>query len=164
MRPAVKLADLTDSLAMVSPESTAWLDRENGRVWIIDKDIMKIAERDSGGEGEIADWQKDELAAARVFLREPDRGLRLPTASDFHEYRHLERFIATLPASSAADQLQRAARGRDAFRNFKDTARRLGLLEAWYAYRDEAARRFMLDWARAHDVAVDSSTTLPPHP
>lgn len=157
MRPAVKIDDLTDSLVMVSPESTAWLDRDTGRVWIIEDRVMAVAEGDSSDGEELSDWHEDELAAARVLLSESGRGIELPTAFDFHEYRHMERFIDTLPASSAADQLWRALKGRGAFRHFKDTAHRLGVLDAWYAYRDEALRAFMLDWARAHDVPVDES-------
>lgn len=157
MRPAVKIDDLTDSLAMVSPESTAWLDRDTGRVWIIENKVMAVAEGDSIDEEELSDWHEDELAAARALLSESGRGIKLPTAFDFHEYRHMERFIGTLPESSAADQLWRAIKGRGAFRHFKDTAHRLGVLDAWYAYRNEALRRFMLDWASAHDIPVDES-------
>lgn len=157
MRPAVKIDDLTDSLVMVSPESAAWLDRETGRVWIIANRVMAFAEGDAIDEEELSDWHEDELAAARLLLSESGRGIELPTAFDFHEYRHMERFIHTLPASSAADQLWRAIKGRGAFRHFKDTADRLGVLDAWYAYRDKALRSFMLDWARAHDVPVDES-------
>ncbi len=157
MRPAVKIDDLTDSLAMVSPETTAWLDRKTGRVWILENHVMAVAEGDFIEEEESSDCHEDELAAARILLSESGRGIKLPTAFDFHEYRHMERFIDTLPVSSAADQLWRAIKGRGAFRHFKDTAHRLGVLDAWYAYRDEALRRFMLDWARAHDIPVDES-------
>jgi len=157
MRPAVKIADLTDALEMVSPESTAWLDRATGRVWVIEDRVMAVAEGDSIDEEELSDWHEDELAAARALLSETDRGIELPTAFDFHEYRHMERFIGTLPASSYTDQLWHAINGRGAFRHFKDTAHRLGVLDAWYAYRDEALRRFMLDWARVHEIPVDES-------
>jgi hypothetical protein len=157
MRSSVKIADLTNSLEMVSPESTAWLDRATGRVWIIENRVMAIAEGDSIDEGELSDWHEDELAAARALLSETDRGIELPTAFDFHEYRHMERFIRTLPESSAADQLWRAIKGRGAFRHFKDTAHRLGVLDAWYAYRETAIRQLMLDWARIHNVPVDES-------
>jgi hypothetical protein len=157
MRTAVKIDDLTDALSLASPESTAWLDRETGRVWIIENHVMAVAEGDSINAEESSNWHADELAAARALLNAPGRGIKLPTAFDFHEYRHLERFIGTLPANSAADQLWRAIKGRGAFRQFKDTARRLGVLDAWHAYRDQALRRLMLDWARAHNIPVDES-------
>jgi Uncharacterised protein family (UPF0158) len=157
MRPAVKIDDLTESLAMDLPESTAWLDRATGRVWIIDNRVMAVAEGDSLDEEELSDWHEDQLAAARALFSESGRGIKLPTAFDFHEYRHMERFIGTLPESLAANQLWRAIKGRGAFRHFKDTAHRLDLIDAWYTYRDDALRQFMLSWARAHDIPVDES-------
>lgn len=158
MRPAVKIDDLTDALDMVSPESAAWLDRETGRVLIIEDRIMADADSDDPIDpAHLPDWEAAELIAARDLLRDPGRGIELPTAFDFHEYSHMERFIGTLANPDDSGQLMRAIKGRGAFRHFKDTAHRLGVIDAWYAYRDDAARTFMLDWARAHDIPVDES-------
>lgn len=51
----------------------------------------------------------------------------------------------------------RQPHGRGAFRRFKDAAHRLGVIDAWYAYRDNVARKLMLDWARVHGIPVDES-------
>lgn len=159
MRPAVKIADLTDALVMVPPESTAWLDRDTGRVYVINNHAMAIAEGDAPEDADdpLADYDEVELAHARELCSRPDRALKLPTPFDFHEYRHMERFIFTLPESDTTRQLERAIKGRGAFRHFKDTAHRLGVIDAWYAYRDAAARKFMLDWAAINKVPVDES-------
>jgi hypothetical protein len=69
----------------------------------------------------------------------------------------MERFIRTLP-DDAADQLWRAIKGPGAFRHFKDTARRLELLNQWYQYRNAAIKEFVLDWAKDNDVPVDDGT------
>lgn len=160
MCPAVKIADLTDALVMVSPESTAWLDRDTGRVYVIKDHAMAIAEGDAPEDADdsLADYDEVELAQARELCSRPDRALELPTPFDFHEYRHMERFISTLPESDATRQLERAIRGRGAFRRFKDTAYRLGVIDAWYAYRDAAARKLMRDWAAINKVPVDETS------
>lgn len=156
--PAVKLADLTDALDLMPDESAAWLDRATGRVWIIQDHVMAAAESDDPDEAAaLADWEEDEYAAARALCAEPERGIALPTKFDFHEYRHMERFVASLTDAATADQLWRAIKSKGAFRQFKDTAHRLGVIDAWYAYRDDAARAFMREWAAAHDVPVDES-------
>ena len=159
--PTVKITDLTDALEMVPDESSAWLDHDTGQIHIIQDRLMAIATGDSDDDPEdsdtVTDWDDAELARARELCSRPDRAIALPTAFDFHEYRHMERFIESLPESAATDQLWRAIKGRGAFRHFKDTADRLGVLDAWYAYRDNAARQFMLDWAADNHVAVDES-------
>jgi len=158
MRPAVKIADLTDALDLVPPESSAWLDRATGRVWIIPDDAMAAA--DSGDPIDLVtlpDWEAAELTASRAFLEEPGRGIKLPTAFDFHEYRHMEDFIGTITNADTAHQLSRSITARGAFRRFKDTAHRLGVIEAWYAHRNAAAANLMRHWARTHDIPVNES-------
>jgi hypothetical protein len=67
----------------------------------------------------------------------------------------MERFIRDLSDQDAVEQLWRAIKGRGAFRHFKDTAARLGLLHQWYDYRDDAMKRFVIDWAEANDVPYE---------
>lgn len=82
-----------------------------------------------------------------------------PDKFDFHEYRHMERFIGTVENADAAEQLWRAIKGKGAFRYFKDTASRLGVLERWFQYREEATRELVVSWAEANNVPVEDDVT-----
>ena len=82
----------------------------------------------------------------------------MPSKFDFDEYRQMERFIGTLEDSAAAEELWRAVKGKGAFRYFKDTANRLGLLKQWYRYRDEAMKEFVSDWAEANKIPIVDDT------
>ena len=93
-----------------------------------------------------------------------ERFVDAPDQLDFHEYRHMERFIGTVENAEAAEQLWRAIKGKGAFRYFKDTASRLGLLKEWYQYRDEAMREFVRDWAEAHQVPFVDDAAPNPQP
>lgn len=163
MTPPVKLMDLTDALEMFSEESGSWLNRQTGQVVVVDNEVMQAVESAEGDAqpAGLADWQLEQVPAARAISADAPHYLALPDKFDFHEYRHLERFIGTVADTESADQLWRAIKGKGAFRHFKDTAARLGLLEAWYAYRDAAQNRFILDWAEANGVTVDQSPRSP---
>lgn len=84
-----------------------------------------------------------------------ERFIDAPDKFDFHEYRHMERFIETVEDGEAAEALWRAIKGRGAFRRFKDTADRLGLLDQWFRYRDEAMKEFVIAWAEANNVPFE---------
>jgi hypothetical protein len=84
-----------------------------------------------------------------------ERFIDAPDPSEFHEYRHMEEFIESLPDPQAAEQLWRAIGGQDAFRHFKDTLHRLGLQDQWYRHRDEAMKQFVIKWAEANNVAYE---------
>ncbi len=100
---------------------------------------------------------------ARAIVEESvERFVVAPRKFDFHEYRQMERFIGTVDDTAAAEQLWRAIKGKGAFRHFKDTASRLGRLQQWYEYREDAMKKFVRDWAEAHQIPVDDDTTQPP--
>lgn len=163
MRPVVKLYDLADALE-IPEEWGAWLDRQTGQVITIDTAVVAVIEEE-GETGELpADlelWDADQLPAARAIAAGDERYLALPGKWDFHEYRHMEEFIRGLPDLRTAEKLWYAIKGKGAFRHFKDTAHRLGLIDDWYLYRDQAVNKFFLRWAEANGVTVD---TAPPGP
>ena len=157
--PKVKIDDLIDGLEVPTPEMQAWLDRSTGRVVLIDDEVRDALEADEDEDDEdltfISDWQQEQVPVIRAIQADDPRYVALPTAFDFHEYRHLEKFIRTLDNPRAAERLERAIRGKGAFRRFKDAASDLSLLDAWYAHRLAAQRRFLLDWAAAESIEVD---------
>ena len=156
MATTVKLIDLTDSLEMVSEESAAWLDLQTGRVLMIDDDVTRAVENAEDDEA-IEEWGEDYVAATRAIEAGDKRYIALPDKFEFHEYRYMERFIGTIEDATSADQLWRAIKGKGAFRYLKDTAERLGVIDQWYRYRDDAMNQFMLDWAEANNVTVDQT-------
>ena len=97
-----------------------------------------------------------ELADARGIVDAGGDYLPLPDRFEINEYRMMERFARRQPDDRTHDELQRALHGRGAFRHFKDTVHRLGLADAWYAYRDERYREIAREWCAENGVeAVD---------
>jgi hypothetical protein len=149
-----KLSELIEVLEMDSEDRMHYVDLQEGRVVSIE--ITLLDALDAGDDEELADtpdWQKEEVALARLVTSDSgERFVEAPDATEFHEYRHMERFIGGVEKSEDAEQLWRAIKGKGAFRYFKDTAARLGLLDRWFQYRDEAMKAFMEEWAKVHHV------------
>ena len=76
----------------------------------------------------------------------------------------MERFIGTVEDAAAAEQLWRAIKGKGAFRYFKDTASRLGLLQRWFQYREAAVKEFIAGWAEANNIPLVDDTRSKPYP
>ena len=153
----VKLSDLIQVLEMDMPEHITRVDLQDGRVVTVLKFMMSAMEEgDEASLDDLPDWQQPEVEIARAIMGDPGgRFMHAPDRFEFHEYRQMELFIETLYDSEAAEQLWRAIRGKGAFRYFKDTAHRLGLLEEWYAYRENAMKEFIQDWAEANQIPVE---------
>lgn len=163
MNPPAKLSDLTMALEMPSEEMCLHYDRQAGCIVRVDRGVLQAVE--DGGDSKLAgapDWQQEEVELARAIVNDDgSRFIAAPDKFDFHEYRHMERFVSTVPDQQAADELWRAIKGRGAFRHFKDTAGRLGLLDQWYRYRDTAIKEFVIEWAQANQVSSADNSPKP---
>jgi hypothetical protein len=153
MKP-VKLSELIDCLEMESEERVEYVDLQEGRVVSVEDWILRaLEEEDEDVLADVPGWQKAEVEDARAIAKDTgERFVGAPDKFDFHEYRHMERFIQTVENKEEAEQLWRVIKGKGAFRYFKDTAARLGLLVRWYAYRSEAMKEHAEDWAKANQV------------
>jgi hypothetical protein len=155
MKP-VQLSELIEALEFVSDEYGSWVDLQTGTVVRLAHSLISaVEEGDDDTLESLAEWEKEEVEIARsVVDAAGERFVSMPDKFDFHEYRQMERFIETVDDSAAAEQLWRAIKGQGAFRYFKDTASRLGLLKQWYQHRDEAMKEFVRDWAEAHQIPI----------
>jgi hypothetical protein len=156
MKP-IKLSVLIEALEFDSAEYVTRVDLQNGCVVSVDDAVLRAVEE--GNEEalrNLPEWQKPEVEIARALLADPGkRFVEPPNKFDFHEYRHMERFILTVEDPAAAEQLWEAIKGRGAFRYFKGTASRLGLLQQWFQYRDDAMEQFVIAWAEARNVPYE---------
>lgn len=69
----------------------------------------------------------------------------LPDSFDIHEWDIMRRF-SNRQEEPAYSQLMDAIRGKGAFRMFRSTAERLGLLQDWYDYRDAYLEDMAREW------------------
>jgi hypothetical protein len=149
---AVHLNDVIDVLEMQCNESISYLDVDAGQVVTISEDLLREAE-EPGDEGpDLPDWQKDEWEIAKRIVS-TDRFIPLPTKFDVHEWGIMLEFSRAAESESIRDDLLRAIHGAGAFRNFKDSVRRLGMESAWFAFRAEALKRIALQWCEENQIA-----------
>lgn len=156
MKP-VKLSDLMEALEFDMPDHLSRVDVQEGRVVLVERSVLNAAEE---GDEELLrrlpEWQKAEADIARAIAEDPgDRFVDAPDRFEFHEYHQMERFIRAVDDDEAAEQLWRAIKGKGAFRYFKDTAHRLGLLDDWFRYRANAMKEFVIAWAERNHVPFE---------
>ena len=76
----------------------------------------------------------------------------LPTQYDLNGYRMMEDFIEEKVTGEPHDWLVNAIRGKGAFRRFKDTCGRFGLLNDWYKYQDDRYTDIAVFWCEENGL------------
>lgn len=150
MGVVIALRDIVDAIESQSNEGEAYLDPETGEIVQVSEDELALVE-DEVADGDLPQWQREAMPKIREAL-ESDRFLALPDHFEVHEWAIMERF--SLEQNERARKvLISAIHGSGAFRHFRGAVERLGLLDAWYRYRQEAIEQIARDWLEEHKLA-----------
>ncbi len=145
----VSLKEVADTLEMLSETTEAYLVRETGEILVVNEDDH-LALEDSD-DTEMPEWQRDHIARLREIL-DTDRVVELPSSYDIDAWSIMEQFCYAMADAKLRDQLLDSIHGRGAFRMFRSTCERLGLLEDWYAFRREAIETIAREWLESSDI------------
>jgi hypothetical protein len=104
-------------------------------------------------EEDEEEYEDEEWELAKLVVADWQRFRRLPTQFDVNEWEIMRQFALHGVPERVGEQLERALHGKGAFRYFKDTARRLGVEQDWYAYRTMALEEIARAWG--DDLGVE---------
>lgn len=130
-------------------KARAYLNPETGEIVHVSEDDRALVE-EGGDDEDLPQWQREAVPKIREAL-ESDRFLILPDRREVHEWAIMERFSHE-QNDGARKVLLSAIHGSGAFRHFRGAVERLGLLDAWYRYRDDAIQQIARDWLEEHKL------------
>lgn len=146
----ISLREIVDAIESQSDESEAYLDPETGEIVLVTEDDRTLVE-EGVADDDLPQWQREAMPKIRQAL-ESDRFLVLPDRFEVHEWAIMERFSQE-QNPRAQQVLLGAVHGSGAFRHFRGAVEGLGLLDAWYRYRDEAIEQIARDWLEENKLA-----------
>jgi hypothetical protein len=178
-RCRASLADLADTLNALPQEWTAYLDLETGEVEMISEyapgeleaiyelmpdEVSEMAPAEFHAafmvaldEYEPENVEPEELEITHAIEQDvAGRYVKLPEVDSGEDYRDMEAFIFTVSSRRLLDRLERAIRGRGAFRRFRDELRNADgdELERWYAFKQARLSDRIRDWLEAERIEL----------
>jgi ADP-ribose pyrophosphatase len=138
-KAVVPLSLICGAIEEADNEWRQYLDIQN-------MEVVSLPEYPFGGEYEGADQELADLIEEEWNVR----FFGLPTTYDVHEYSIMEEFIWELPEGRIQDSLEKAIRGKGAFRRFKDTVRRFDMEQQWYDFLESKYRDIAVEWCEDH--------------
>ena len=154
MAATVRLRDVVDHLDMLSDESTAYLNKVSGELYLLTEEELFTAEADE--EDDDLDDDPEWLREARLKAKEvteSDDWLELPGQFEIHEYNIMEEFCRSIEDEELSKRMLQQIRGSGAFRRFRGAIGVIGLEQAWYRFRASALERIAIEWLDEHDIA-----------
>ncbi len=169
-RVRAKLSDLAEELGLESSEANGYLNLETGEVILITEEIQNELdaihdtlpqELWSASESERRaafleaveaahgdNWMAEALEVAdRVDQGLDETFVALPEADTQADYQDMAAFVDSVSIPRFQDRLDRAIRGRGAFRRFRDELRDEPAEEQrWYAFKNERLQERIRRW------------------
>jgi hypothetical protein len=150
MAIVLSLRDIVDAIESQSNEGGAYLNPETGDIVQVSEEEIALVEEEAADE-DLPQWQREAMPKIREAL-ESGRFVTLPDRFEVHEWAIMERFSQE-QNERARKVLISAIHSSGAFRHFRGAVERLGLLDAWYRYREEALQQIARDWLEEHKLA-----------
>jgi hypothetical protein len=167
--PKVSFSDLEEAFQNSSYEHPYWLDKQTGRVILIDDEIAGVL-REGKDLSDFPDWQREMAEEMTPLLRafgelpgaeaddegELGRFVEIPKQESHDAYEVMEDFAETVANPHLRELLAVALRGKGAFRRFKDV-----LLsypeerERWFAFENGRRREAVEAWAQEEGVEME---------
>lgn len=151
MSLVVSLRDVVDEMDVSSDEHTAYINRKTGELITLTQEDRSLVEDEEPFEN-LPEWQQEMLPKIREVL-ESDDFIELPSRFDIHEWSIMENFCRSIEDPDQKDQLLNAIHGSGAFRLFKDTIHRFGIVDDWYRFRTAVLEKIAIDFLEANGIA-----------
>ncbi len=148
----IKLDDIILYIESYSDELSYYIDSKTSELITIQNYYRNKAEEilDSGNEPDLVDyhdWEAEEITTALSILADTDkRYFWLPEKREIlNDYDIMQDFCCRVNPPEVSINLLEAIRGRGAFRRFRSSIERFGLLEEWYDFLDIAYRNAAIE-------------------
>jgi len=153
MSSRVKLSAIIDSISSIAHNTSCYLDRERGELFLVSKEQLCAAEKDEQEE-DHPEWQKDQIKLARKILTDDkqEKYIAIPAKFVIHEYSTMENFCISLDDEKISKPLCRAIFGGGAFNRFNNYIHKYGIADDWYKYRYNSMKRIIIDWCEANNI------------
>ncbi len=146
MSIVVSVRDIVNEMAEAGDDRTAFLNRTTGELVALSDEERRRIE-----DGFPAEMLPDHERALAEAARSGNL-LELPSRFEHQEYSIVERFCRSIREPAPRKQLLDAIGGRHAFHDFNERVVRLGLVERWLHFRDEAFEGIAVRWLEKHGI------------
>ena len=151
MAVVVSLVEMVSEMAEVVDNHTAFLNRKTGELLTMNDQQRALFENSQP----VHDLSDDQHAVRKAM--EVGDLLELPSKFEHHEYSIVERFCESINEPRHRKKLQKAIRGKRAFRDFQKVLGKLGIVQRWIGFRNRELEELAVAWLDQNDIPYNKA-------
>jgi len=147
----VLLSDVMFEIEGTTEEWSSFVDRRNGEVVGLPSSTLEFVEEGEDPEDYCDEGGEELLELARKICNTDDF-VSLPSQFDIHEWSIMRDFCNLVDSDSDRTELLKAVHGSGAFRFFRATINRLGLVDQWNNFKEATIETIVIDWLESQSI------------
>lgn len=147
--PKVRLKDIVDAFDTATDGVDQFLDPESGEILVITEDIRAAMDEDDPEDP--TNWIYEAVTEVTTLL-DSGRAVELPTRSSSESFEVMKAFAESHPDPKIRARLLDSLDRPRPFRQFKDAAHKLGVLDAWHEHRHKALEIEAREWLAREEI------------
>jgi len=153
MSPHVKISDIINIISFQSYNSSYYIDKKRGELFLVSKEQLRAAQEDDRLE-DYPEWEREQIKLAREILTDKTgkRYMLIPGKFFSHKYSTMENFCFSLDEDEISGALLQAIKGAGAFNRFNNCIHRYGVAGDWYKFRYNSMKKNVIDWCKENDI------------
>lgn len=159
-KPIVSLNAIVEAFEIQDSESVSYINVKSGDVEIVFEDFLMSPESNEV-DAMMPEWQKEEINRCQSIVSGAD-WIEFPTQFEINEYQIMRAFADSRNDINENQKLNAALSGSKAFRRFKDTAFDIGVIDAWYNFKEKALADIAHVWCKDNGFEMEPYGGLRP--
>jgi hypothetical protein len=153
MSPRVKISDIINIISFQSYNSSYYIDKKRGELFLVSKEQLRAAQEDARLE-DCPEWEREQIKLVREILtdKKGKRYILIPGKFVSHEYSTMENFCFSLDEDEISGALLQAIKGAGALNRFNNCIHRYGVADDWYKFRYNSMKKIVIDWCEENNI------------
>ena len=151
----VNLADIIEQFELASESNKSYLNRNTGEIHLIPEEVEMYFDNEEFDENDLPEWEKGIIKIEKDIQENPENYIQFPDQYEINEYSIMENFSLSLTNKNIRELVYSSLKGKGAFRKFKDTVNKYGIMDEWYKFRDESIRELAIEWCEENNLQYD---------
>ncbi|MGL5381599.1 hypothetical protein [Clostridium sp.] len=150
----VELSDVMEAIEFEGEVLTHYYNKKTGVIiYLEDESSANYKAEDINNIESFEEWERELITALHDLKANPEDYIQLPCVDEINEYNMLKEFSKDISDDSLTSLIGDSNGGEDEIREIIEQIRKIGKIEEWYDFREEAEYNLAKEWCNKNNIS-----------
>lgn len=150
----VELSDVMEAIEFEGEALTHYYNKKTGVIiYLEDESTANYKAEDINNLDSFEEWERELITALHDLKVNSDNYIQLPSLDDINEYNMLKEFSKVIKDEKLISLINETNGGEDQMRKIIEHIRKIGKIEEWYDFREDAEYNLAKEWCNKNNIS-----------